>query len=188
MSDLVQSSRTFPSTPEGTVHARHFRDVLGNFPTGVVVITAQGHDGEPEGMVIGSFTSVSLDPPMVSFLADRGSNTFPKIRDAGHFAVNVLASDQVGLCRTMAAKGPGRFRNVAWEPSANGAPLLEGAVAWIECTMADLVDAGDHVIALGAVHDLRVVSKKVPLLFFRGGYGAFEPNASWLDDWFAGWG
>ena len=178
----------FPSTPEGAVHGQYFRDVLGNFPTGVVVVTAQGQDGEPVGMVVGSFTSVSLDPPMVLFLADQGSSTFPKIRAAEHFVVNVLASDQVGLCRTMATKGADRFRDVGWQPARSGAPVLDDVVAWIDCTMADVVEAGDHLIALAAVHDLQVVSAKLPLVFFRGGYGAFEPHASRLTDWLIGWG
>ena len=178
----------FPSTPEGAVPGQYFRDVLGNFPTGVVVVTAAGRDGEPVAMVVGSFTSVSLDPPMVLFLADRGSSTFPKIRAAGRFVVNVLASDQVGLCRTMATKGADRFRDVGWRPAGSGAPVLDGVVAWIDCVMADVVDAGDHVIALAAVQDLRVVSEKLPLLFFRGGYGAFEPHAARMADWFIGWG
>lgn len=181
-------TRTFPSTPEGAEHSRHFRDVLGNYPTGVVVVTAAGDAGEPLAMVVGSFTSVSLDPPMVAFLADRGSSTFPKIRAAGHFVANVLASDQAGLCRAMAARGAARFRNVHWEPSAEGAPLLDGAVAWIDCTLEQVVDAGDHLIAIGAVRDLQVVSEKLPLLFFRGVYGAFEPHAPNREDWYSGWG
>lgn len=178
----------FPSTPEGTVPGRYFRDVLGNFPTGVVVVTAIGDDGAPIAMVVGSFTSVSLDPPMVAFLADRGSSTFPLIQRAQHFAVNVLASDQIALCHAMAGKGADRFRDVVWTPSASGVPVLDGVVAWVDCTIANVVDAGDHVIALGAVHDLSVVSDKKPLLFFRGGYGAFEPYAHRLSDWFIGWG
>jgi 3-hydroxy-9,10-secoandrosta-1,3,5(10)-triene-9,17-dione monooxygenase reductase component len=188
MAELDQATGMFPSTPEGDVPARYFRDVLGNFPTGVVVVTAQGPDGEPVGMVVGSFTSVSLDPPMVLFLADRGSSTFPKIREAPHFVVNVLASDQANLCRGMAAKGSDRFLDVGWQPASGGAPVLDGVVAWIDCVMADVVDAGDHVIALAAVQDLRVMSAKLPLLFFRGGYGAFEPHAARLTEWLVGWG
>jgi flavin reductase (DIM6/NTAB) family NADH-FMN oxidoreductase RutF len=179
----------FPSTPHGIAAGRYFRDVLGNFPTGVVAVTAAGPDGEPLGMVVGSFTSVSLDPPMVLFLADRGSSTFPKLRAAGHFAINVLASDQVALAHAMATKGPGRFQDVGWQPAAgSGAPVLDGVVAWIDCTMDQVVDAGDHLIALGAVLDLQVVSQKLPLLFFRGGYGAFEPHATRLEHFFVGWG
>src|SRR5689334_14305650 len=114
MAEVTDAGWGFPSVPEGATPARYFRDVLGNFPTGVVVVTAQGRDGEPLAMVVGSFSSVSLDPPMVMFLADQGSSTFPKIREAGHFAVNVLASDQVGLCRAMAARGADRFAGVDW--------------------------------------------------------------------------
>ena len=178
----------FPSAPASVAAGRHFRDVLGNVPTGVVVITAQGRDDQPVGMVVGSFTSVSLDPPMVLFLADRASSTFPKIREAGHFAVNVLASDQVGLCHAMAAKAPERFEAHGWAAAGSGAPVFDGIVAWIDCTLVEVVDAGDHVIALGAVRDLQVTSGKLPLLFFRGGYGAFEPHTTRLADWFVGWG
>lgn len=185
---MTQVTALFPSTPEGAEPARHFRNVLGNYPTGVVAVTAPGEDGEPIAMVVGSFTSVSLDPPMVAFLADRGSSTFPKIRQAGHFVANVLASDQAGLCRSMAAKGAERFRDVSWQPSENGAPLLDGVVAWIECTLEQVVEAGDHVIAIGKVNDLRVVSEKLPLLFFRGVYGAFEPHSMRLEDRYLGWG
>lgn len=188
MAGVALVAGTFPSTPEGAEHARHFRTVLGNFPTGVVVITATGSDGELLAMVVGSFTSVSLDPPIVAFLADQGSQTFPKIRAAGHFVANVLASDQADLCRTMAQRGAERFQNVGWQPSAGGVPLLDGAVAWIECTLSEVVEAGDHSIALSSVRDLRVGSEKLPLLFFRGGYGAFDPHSSSFADKYSGWG
>ncbi|GAA3613537.1 flavin reductase family protein [Kineosporia mesophila] len=188
MAEVTDAGWGFPSVPEGATPARYFRDVLGNFPTGVVVVTAPGREGEPLAMVVGSFSSVSLDPPMVMFLADRASSTFPKIRDAGHFTVNVLAADQVGLCRSMAGRGPDRFRGVTWSPSSTGAPVLDGIVARVDCTMDQVVEAGDHFLALGAVQDLRVVSSKLPLLFFRGEYGAFGPHASALPDWSLGWG
>lgn len=188
MGGLAEAAAVFPSMPQGAEHARHFRDVLGNYPTGVVAVTAPGGDDEPLAMIVGSFTSVSLDPPMVAFLADRGSGTFPKIREAGHFVANVLAANQEGLCRAMAARGGNRFQGVDWEPSANGAPLLSGAVAWIDCTLEQVVEAGDHLIAIGKVRDLKVMSAKLPLLFFRGTYGSFEPYAPRLEDWYFGWG
>ena len=178
----------FPSAPQEVLPGRHFRDVLGNVPTGVVLVTSVDPDGEPVGMVVGSFGSVSLDPPMVLFMADRGSSTFPKIQAAGHFAVNVLASDQAGLCHAMATKVPDRFETAGWTPAGSGAPLMDGVVAWIDCEVADVVDAGDHLLVLGAVTDLRTLSTKLPLVFFRGRYGAFEPHVTWLTDWFAGWG
>ena len=105
--------------------------------------------------------------------------------------MNVLAADQVGVCRAMSAKGADRFRDLSWQPAGTGAPVIDGIVAWIDCTMANVVEAGDHLIALGAVQDLQVVSTKLPLLFFRGGYGAFEPQTNRLTElteWSIGWG
>jgi 3-hydroxy-9,10-secoandrosta-1,3,5(10)-triene-9,17-dione monooxygenase reductase component len=181
---------SFPSAPEDGVPGTYFRDVLGNYPTGVVFISAVGADGEPVGMVVGSFTSVSLEPPMVAFLADRKSTTFPKIREAGRFVVNVMASDQVSTCRALGSKSPDRFDRVAWSPSEGGIPVIEGGVARIDCELDEVVDAGDHLIALARVFDLKVVSDKLPLVFFRGEYGAFRRGhptrvTDWFDD---GWG
>jgi flavin reductase (DIM6/NTAB) family NADH-FMN oxidoreductase RutF/DNA-binding IclR family transcriptional regulator len=153
---------------------RQFREVLGHFPTGIVAITACEEDGTPQGMVVGSFTSVSLDPPLVAFLPDKGSSTFPRIRKTGRFCVNVLASDQQDVCRTLAVRGSTeRFDNVGWHPSALGSPVLDDVVAWIDCEIDTIHEAGDHFIVVGAVRDLEVVRPTVPLLFFQGGYGAF---------------
>lgn len=181
---------SFPSAPEDGVPGTYFRNVLGNYPTGVVFVSARGEDGEPIGMVVGSFTSVSLDPPMVAFLADRQSTTFPKIQAAGRFVVNVMASDQVSTCKVLGSRAPDRFDRVAWSPSAAGIPVVEGGVAWIDCQLDEVVEAGDHVIALARVLDLKRVSDKLPLVFFRGDYGAFRHGQpSHVTDWFdGGWG
>ncbi|MFG1923359.1 flavin reductase family protein [Cryptosporangium sp. NPDC048952] len=176
----------FPSSPQDVHPGRYFRDVLGNLPTGVVIVTARDPDDEPVGMVLGSFGSVSLDPPMVLFTADRGSTSFPKIQAAGRFVVNVLASDQSALCHAMATKVPDRFETA--RRGSSGAPVFDGIVAWIGCELADVIEAGDHLLVLGAVTDLQKVSDKHPLVFFRGGYGGFEPHAARLIDWFPGWG
>src|SRR6516225_491463 len=101
----------------GGIAPRQFRDVLGHFPTGVAVITSVGDSGQPIGMAVGSFTSVSLDPPLVAFLPDRGSSTFPVIREAGRFCVNILAGGQEAVSRTFATRGADRFGSVAWHPS-----------------------------------------------------------------------
>ena len=93
-----------------------FRHVLGHFPTGVVVVTAMHEESGPVGMAVGSFTSVSLDPPLVAFLPDRGSTSFPKIRAAGSFCINVLADDQEHVCRTFAARGGNKYGQAAWQP------------------------------------------------------------------------
>ncbi len=152
-----------------------FRKTLGRFPTGVVVVTAIGDEGEPVGMTVGSFTSVSMDPPLVGFLPDRSSTSFPKIRSAGKFCVNILSADQASVCRQFASRGQDKFAGLRWHPGEyTGAPVLEGAVAWIECRLGDVSEAGDHYFVLGEVLDFRGGSDQLPLLFFRGGYGRFS--------------
>jgi len=171
-----------PRDPNPSDDRRRFREVLGNFPTSVVAITAGGPGERPEGMIVGSFTSVSLDPPLVAFLADRSSSTFPRIRAAGRYCVNALAADQEAVCRAMAARGADRFAGLDWQPSPLGNPVLDGVVAWVDCVIEDVLEIGDHYLAVGRVHDLRVQSAKTPLLFFRGGYGDyFSPTAMVLD-------
>lgn len=152
-----------------------YRHVLGYFPTGVTVATAIGTDETPVGMAVGSFTSVSLDPPLVAFLPDKSSSSFPKIRDAGCFCVNVLADDQESVCRSFAAKGADKFAGIGWRTAGSGAPIIDGGVAWIDCDIEDVLDAGDHYIVLGRVRDLEVSAHRSPLLFFRRGYGRFTP-------------
>ncbi|MFJ9710303.1 flavin reductase family protein [Streptomyces sp. NPDC101234] len=165
----------------------YFRQVLGNFPTSVVAITAGMPDGRPEAMIVGSFTSVSLEPPLVAFLADRSSRTFPRIRAAGRYCVNALAADQETLCRSMATRGPDRFDGITWRRSPLGNPVLDGVVAWIDCELEDVVEIGDHHLAVGRVHALRTESVKTPLLFFRGGYGDYFSSTSVLLDRLVGW-
>lgn len=157
----------------GTIAPRHFRDVLGHFPTGVCIVTAIDEDGEPIGMTVGSFTSVSLDPPLVAFLPDRASSTFPRIRAASSFCVNVLAASQESVCRIFASRGIDKFGAVGWRPAPSGAPILDGVVAWIDCSAEAIHEAGDHYIFMGRVGALEVDNPTLPLLFFQGGYGAF---------------
>jgi flavin reductase (DIM6/NTAB) family NADH-FMN oxidoreductase RutF len=167
------------ATPqEGQIAPRQFRNVLGHFPTGVAVITSIGDDGQPIGMAVGSFTSVSLDPPLVAFLPDRGSSTYPAIRDSGQFCVNVLAGGQEDLCRAFATRGADRFAGVDWSPAPHtGSPMLAGAVAWIDCEIGDIHPAGDHDIVMGKVLGLDVQTPTLPLLFFQGGYGTFATRS-----------
>ena len=160
--------------PNDANDPRWFRTVLGNFPTGVVIVTAQGQQG-PVGMTVGSFTAVSLNPPLVAFLPDRNSSTFSQIREAGNFCVNVLSADQTELCRQFATKGPEKYSGVTWEPAdVSGAPRLAGSLAWIDCDINAVHDAGDHYIVVGAVHALGLFDARLPLLFFQGGYGHFS--------------
>lgn len=152
-----------------------FRRVLGHYPTGVCVVTAIGPDGLATGMIVGSFTSVSLDPPLVAFFPDRNSTTWPRIERAGRFCVNVLASDQQDLCGRFAAKGGDKFAGISHGLSANGSPVLDNVVAWIDCTLDAVHEAGDHFIVLGRVRELDIARADEPLLFFRGQYGSFAP-------------
>ncbi|MEW2443692.1 flavin reductase family protein [Micromonospora marina] len=146
--------------------ARDFRTTLGRFPTGVVVVAAVV-DSSPAGLAVNSFTSVSLDPPLVAFCVDRGSSTWPAIRRAGGFTVSILAAGQDDLCMTFASKGADRFAGVQWSAGSGGHPRIEGAVAWLDCSIHRVDEAGDHQIVLGEVHDLVLHDR--PSLLFHGG-------------------
>jgi flavin reductase (DIM6/NTAB) family NADH-FMN oxidoreductase RutF len=155
-----------------TFDAAKFRQVLGHFPTGVTVITAIA-DGEPVGLAVGSFASLSLDPPQVLFCAGKQSSSWPRIHAAGKFCVNVLADDQEDVCRVFASKATDKFAEIGWRRTANGSPLLDGVLAYVDCSIANVVESGDHFIVIGSVVDLDVLHEGGPLIFYRGGYGRF---------------
>jgi 3-hydroxy-9,10-secoandrosta-1,3,5(10)-triene-9,17-dione monooxygenase reductase component len=150
-----------------------YRTVLGHFATGVTIITATS-DGQPIGVSANSFTSLSLDPPLVLFCASKDSTTWPKIEAAGKFTVNILNEHQEDVCRVFATRGADRFSRIGWRPSANGSPILHDALAYIDCTIKDQYDGGDHLIVVGLVQELGVLSEEGPLIFYRGGYGHFD--------------
>jgi 3-hydroxy-9,10-secoandrosta-1,3,5(10)-triene-9,17-dione monooxygenase reductase component len=150
-----------------------YRRVLGHYPTGVCIVTAMDNNGVATGMVVGSFTSVSLEPPLVAILPSKRSTTWPRLAAIGKFCVNVLACDQLSLCKQFAMSGDHKFAGVSHRLSSNGSPILDGVLAWIECDLHAAYEAGDHVIALGCVTELEVQKPVEPLLFFRGGYGTF---------------
>jgi flavin reductase (DIM6/NTAB) family NADH-FMN oxidoreductase RutF/DNA-binding IclR family transcriptional regulator len=163
------------SAQHTAIEPERFRHVLGHFPTGVVIATAVDGDGAPAGMAVGSFTSVSLDPPLIAFLPDKSSSSFPRIRSSGSFCINVLAGDQEVVCRAFATRGGDKYGSAKWHASESGSPILEGVVAWIDCDIDQVLEAGDHYIVLGRVRDLDVAAGESPLLFYRGGYGQFSP-------------
>lgn len=158
---------------EMVIEAATFRQVLGYYPTGVSAITAMGEDGKPLGMVVGTFSSVSLDPPLVGFLPDKNSSTWPKLERAGRFCVNVLASDQQGVCKQLAGKAADKFAEVEYTVSDHSLPIVTNALATIECELHSVTDAGDHYFVLGRVLRLEATRDADPLLFFRGRYGGF---------------
>ncbi len=160
-----------------TINGALFRETLGHYPTGVAVVTAVTNDGTPAGMVVGTFCSVSLDPPLIAFFPATDSNSFAYLRTAPAFCVNVLASDQELLCRQFATGGADKFDGVHWRSGPLGSPILEDAVSWIECTFEDIRETGDHYIVVGRVQELAVARSTLPLLFFQGGYGRFSPGS-----------
>lgn len=148
-----------------------FRQALGRFPTGVTVVTASTSDG-PGGLAIGSFFSVSLDPPLVGFCVGRTSSSWARLKDAGHFVVNVLSADQADVSNRFASKDADRFAGLETSPGIGGAPRLAGCLATIDCVAHAVHDGGDHDIVVGRVVNLAVGPDDAsPLLFFKGGYG-----------------
>ena len=158
-----------PLTPDAST----YRTVLGHFATGVVIVTAM-NDDEPVGMACNSFTSVSLEPPMVLFCAAKSSSTWPRIQAAGKWAANILDDDGEEICRLFAQKGADRFARIAYTPGRTGAPILEDALAYVDCETIAEHDAGDHLVVVGKVIELGYQPEGKPLLFYRGGYGRYE--------------
>jgi 3-hydroxy-9,10-secoandrosta-1,3,5(10)-triene-9,17-dione monooxygenase reductase component len=158
-----------PETDVLLPDAASFRSVLGHFATGITVITAMD-GGEPVGIAANSFTSVSLDPPLVLFCAAKTSSTWPRIRNAGHFMVNVLDEHQERISRLFAERGADRFAQIGWHADERG-PILDDVHAYLDCTIEAVHDAGDHEIVVGRVHRLGLTADAGPLLFYQGRYG-----------------
>lgn len=167
---LLGEDTPLPSDdPAVLARARHFRDVLGRFCTGVTVVTSMSN-GEPVGMTCQSFSSVSLTPPLVLFCPAKTSGAWPLIHRAGHFCVNLLAEGQEHLSNQMATKGIDKFAGVAWTLSKTGSPLIDGVLGHVDCTIHAVHEAGDHYVVIGRVQDLGFGDAADPLLFFRGQY------------------
>ena len=166
-----------PPSGGGTVDPRTMRDVLGHFASGVTVVTAQEEHG-PIGFTCQSFSSLSLDPPLVAIAPARASRTWPRLRELGRFCVNVLAEDQTALSAQFARSSADKFAGVSWRPSPQGQPVLDDVVAWIDCELWAEYDGGDHTIAVARVLDLGAHSHRRPLLFHRGAYGLLETRAA----------
>ncbi len=165
----------------GRIDGREFRRVLGHYPTGVTVVTAACPEG-PEGLTIGSFTSVSLDPPLVSFCAGHDSDSWKKMRHVDSFCVNVLSDQQADLSSAFAGGSDDRFAGVSTRAEATGAPVIAGCLAWIDCRLKAIHAEGDHDIVIGEVAALGTATgsdavSPGPLVFVKGGYGQVTPLA-----------
>ncbi|MFC0534092.1 flavin reductase family protein [Phytohabitans kaempferiae] len=148
-----------------------YRQVLGHFCSGITVVTAIA-DGTPAGLTCQSFFSVSLDPPLVAFSSARTSKSYPAIQRAQSFCINILAQGQQALSTIFARSGPDKWRDVSWRPGRRtGSPILDGVLAWVECTTVAEHEAGDHFLTIGRVVSLEHTGATEPLLYFRGAYG-----------------
>lgn len=150
--------------------ARDFRNALGNFATGVTIVSALDAAGEPIGLTISSFNSVSLDPPLILWSLSLASPSLEAFRTARHYAVNVLAAGQRELSDRFAARTNHRYAGLAWRPGLAGVPLIDGCCAWFECRNEACYPGGDHLIFVGRVEGFATGAAREPLLFHDGRY------------------
>lgn len=159
------------SLPNTTIEPLSFREALGHYASGITVITSQ-LDGEPIGFTCQSFYSVSTSPPLVSFSVMASSASYPKIRQAGRFVVNILSDEQAGISNQFARKGTDKWHAVEWQQSPLGNPIIAGSLHWLDCEIHAEHAAGDHLIVIGEVKALSLQATPVtqPLLYFKGQY------------------
>jgi 3-hydroxy-9,10-secoandrosta-1,3,5(10)-triene-9,17-dione monooxygenase reductase component len=167
---------TAPAAAATAPEARAFRDALARFATGVAFVTA-APNGEPAGLIVNSLTSVSLEPPLVSFCPSRNSLTWSRMRRARRFGVNILAQHHERFAQRATPAGADRFAGLDWKPGRGGAPLLTDALASLECEIVAEHAAGDHWIVVGQVHTVRLSPDNDPLVFFAGAFGALNTRA-----------
>ena len=148
---------------------RNLRQALGSFPTGVTVVSCLDKNKNPLGFTANSFTSVSLDPQLISICIDKESFNIDSFSITKHFAVSVLSEDQQSISTTFATPNEDRFQNVEWRTEDTGSPIIENAVAWFDCNTRQVIDAGDHLILLGEIIAFDS-SPKTPLMYLRGNY------------------
>lgn len=151
------------------IDRNELRRVMGHFATGVTIITTISKTGQRHGLTANSFTSVSLDPPLVLICVDKKAESYACFEDSKVFTINILTDAQETLSRKFAVSGTDKFEGVAFHTGANGVPILDGTLAYIECTLYATYDGGDHTLHLGEVQQVETVEHK-PLLFYRGGY------------------
>lgn len=152
-----------------------YKQIMGSYPTGVTIVTALNQKGEPMGMTVNSFASVSLSPLMVLWCIDRRVSMFEDFQKTDKFAVHVLSAEQGDACWAFAGKEPDRFSKVNWNLSENELPIISDSLGVMECKKVNQIDAGDHVIYIGEVVALEAKEKE-PMLYFRRNVGAIPTN------------
>ncbi len=156
------------------IEKNELRRVMGHFATGVSIITTVAKDGQLAGLTANALSSVSLLPPLLLICVDKKAESYPHFAESKLFTVNVLAADQEDLSRRFATSGGNKFEGVSYRKGANGAPILNHVLAFMECRIVGSYDGGDHTIYLGEIEEASV-SEGEPLLFYRGGYRSIGP-------------
>ncbi len=151
------------------VDKAEFRRALGHFAAGVTVVTSKFDDGQLGGITVTAFTSLSLEPPLVLICIDKRARIHDRLQLGGNFAVNMLAEDQELVSRRFAQSKDDPFHELGYRDGVGGAPLIDGAIATVECRIVELLPGGDHTIVIGEVEASQVREAR-PLLYFRGGY------------------
>ncbi len=151
------------------IDKNELRRVMGHFATGVTIITTHSARGELHGLTANALTSLSLIPPLLLVCVDKKAESYPSFEESGVFTVNILSSDQEALSRRFAVSGGNKFEGVSYRIGANGAPILDGSLGFLECRITTHHDGGDHTIYVGEVQEAETREGK-PLLFYRGGY------------------
>ena len=174
------------------IDANLYKQVMGSFPSGVTVITTLDEDGQLVGLTASAFSSLSMDPALVLFCPTKVSRSWKAIEASGRFCVNMLTEKQKHVSARFGSKEPDKFAGIDWHPSELGSPIIDGSLAYIDCTVASVHDGGDHFVVFGAVQSLAEFVSKAPkikprpLLFYRGDYTGIEPDkttpAQWRDD------
>jgi 3-hydroxy-9,10-secoandrosta-1,3,5(10)-triene-9,17-dione monooxygenase reductase component len=160
-----------------TFDLAQFKDAMSRFTTGVTVVAGL-EGGRPVGFTCQSFVSLSIDPPFIAVAPARSSTSWPRIAGAGKFCVNVLGDHQEEVCRRFALSGGDKFEGVSWHPApVSGAPVIEGSLAWVDCNVELVHEAGDHELIIGKVLDLGLGDGS-PLVFFRSSFATVAPRQS----------
>ena len=162
----------------GALSEREFRRACGHFLTGVTIVTARGDDGRPIGITVNSFTSVSLEPPLVLVCIDRGSGAHRAFTEGAPFAVHVLHRAQRHVSTRFATPQPDKFTGIGWRPTERGVPILTEFTALFECTTVSSQAAGDHGLFIGHVDRVEIRDTDAPLAFYRGAYVRVETEGA----------
>ncbi|AZV41412.1 flavin reductase family protein [Peribacillus asahii] len=152
-----------------------FKEVMGNYPTGVTVLTTTDKGGNPVGLTVNSFASVSLDPLLVLWSIDHKVSTIDSFVNGEKFAVHILAGDQQDVCKNFASKNVDRFSTCEWKVSEHNLPIIEGVFAVLQCETFQTIEAGDHTILIGKVVDIQIEQKE-PMLYHRRHFDSIPPE------------